>query len=81
MDRRISTSAGVMAPTRHSTIVSPAGANGLCALLDRQADDRTPSWKRCSTRMNGPSALAIDDRDVATFIADETCPLQGARRS
>jgi len=29
--------------------------SGLCALLDRQAIDRTPSWKRRSTRMSAPS--------------------------
>jgi hypothetical protein len=27
--------------------------SGLCALLDRRAVDRTPSWKRRSTRMSG----------------------------
>ena len=50
-------------------------------MLDRRADDRTPSWNAVALARAADQAAAIDDRNVAAFVADEAGPLQGAGRS
>jgi hypothetical protein len=49
-------------------------------LPDLRADDRTPSWNAVTLARATEQAAAVDDRDVAAFVADEADPLQGARR-